>query len=180
MIRAGAAKSLFIAFSLSAALSLGGVAQTPPPRGIRGPAYGEPSAEAISAARELLSATGVARQFEAMIPMFSEQIAKIYIQQQPQHEKTIREVFTALAERMASRKSELIEEVVAVYARSFSATDLKELATFFASGAGQRFVEMQPQLLPETMRIGQRWGDRIGREIEIEMRQELRRKGVPL
>jgi uncharacterized protein len=151
-------------------------AQTAP----KGPGFAEPTATALAAAQQLLDVSGVQKQFEAMVPLFADQIAKIYIQQQPQHERVIREAFAAMTKRMSSRKDELIAEVAAVYARSFSEADLKELAAFFAGGAGRRFVEMQPQLLPETMRLGQRWGDRIGREIEIEMREELRQKGVPL
>ena len=139
-----------------------------------------PSADALAAAQELLAASGAAKQFEAVIPTMMNHMANIFVQQQPAHEKTIREMFQIGATRMNERKSELIAEIAALYARTFAAEEMREMTRFFSSGVGKRFIDSQSTILQQSMQLGQRWGEKIGREIETEMRRELRNKGVPI
>ncbi len=139
-----------------------------------------PSAEAVAAARELMAASGVARQFDAMLPAMMAQMTQAFVQMQPQHEKVIRETLAQVSKRGLDRKSELIDEVAKLYAREISAADMQELTRFFKSAAGKRFVDSQMKILPDAMRVGQQWGEKIGREIDAEMRNELRKKGIPI
>jgi len=135
---------------------------------------------AIAAARELMDAAGATRQFDAVVPALVHQMTAIFIQQQPAHEKTIREAFAGIAVRMSERKGELLVEIAKLYAQQFTLDELRELTQFFNSGVGKRFVEKQLVILPQSMAIGQRWGARIGREVDAEMRKELRKRGVPI
>lgn len=139
-----------------------------------------PTAEALAAARDLLAASGVAKQFEAMLPAMMTQMSQAFVQMQPQHEKIIRETFAQVGQRGIDRKHELIDEIAKLYSRSLSVADMRELTRFFYSPSGQRFIDVQLKSLPEAMRIGQQWGEKIGREIDAEMRSELRKKGIPI
>jgi len=127
-----------------------------------------------------MDAAGATRQFDAVVPALVHQMTAIFIQQQPAHEKTIREAFAGIAVRMSERKGELLVEIAKLYAQQFTLDELRELTQFFNSGVGKRFVEKQLVILPQSMAIGQRWGARIGREVDAEMRKELRKRGVPI
>lgn len=135
---------------------------------------------AIAAARQLMDAAGATRQFDAVVPALVHQMTSIFIQQQPAHQETIREAFAGVAVRMSERKDELLVEIAKLYARQFTLAELQELTQFFTSDVGKRFVDKQLVILPESMVIGQRWGERIGREVDAEMRKELRKRGVPI
>jgi len=134
----------------------------------------------VAAARALMDAAGATRQFDAVVPALAQQMTSIFIQQQPAHEKTIREAFAGVVVRMSERKDELLVEIAKLYAHEFSLADLQELTRFFTSDVGKRFVDKQLIILPRSMAIGQKWGARIGGEVDAEMRKELRKRGVPI
>lgn len=134
----------------------------------------------IAAAKELLEVAGSAKQFDAVMPMMTRQMEQIFVQMAPRHAKEIREIFGTMMERFASRKQEMLDQIAAVYAERFEAAEMAEIARFFKSGVGARFVAMQPEIAQQSMLIGQRWGERIGREIESEVRRELKKRGIDI
>ena len=141
---------------------------------------GSPDPEAVAVARELMVAAGATKQFDAVLPAMVNQISEIFIRQQPAHAQSIREAMQGVATRMTERKDELIVQIAGLYATQFSLPDLKELTRFFTSDLGKRFVAGQSAILPQSMALGQRWGAAIGREVDAEMRKELRKRGVPI
>jgi len=82
--------------------------------------------------------------------------------------------------KFISRRAELLDEIAAVYAQKLEAAEMKAVAEFYRSPVGSRLIDAQPQIMQESIMAGQRWGQRIGREIEEEARRELKRRGVDL
>jgi hypothetical protein len=136
--------------------------------------------EAIAAARELMAAAGATKQFDTVVPTLVEQMARVLIMQRPGQEKVLREAFEAIVKRMSERKDELVGQIAELYAQEFKREDLLELTRFFKSDVGRRFVEGQAKILPQSMALGQRWGARIGREVDLELRREMEKRGIPL
>ena len=134
----------------------------------------------LAAARELLDATGSAKQFEAALPMLVNQIQGLFLQMKPAAEKDIREVFVEMAKRFSDRKQEVFDEIAVLYAQKLSAEELRQIAAFFKSGVGAKFVTLQPELVQQSMLIGQRWGQKIGQEVEADVRKELKKRGIDL
>lgn len=141
---------------------------------------GPPASGGKAAALRLLETTGAAKQFDAVIPTMMAQFANVLIQQHPTHEKDIREVLARIIERMSSRKQEIIDQIAVLYSERFTIEEIDEVNRFFASGVGARFVQEQIGLTRDTMALGQRWGEQIGREIDTEVRRELKARGLPL
>lgn len=135
---------------------------------------------ARDAALRLLATTGAAKQFDAIIPTMLGQFADMVTKQHPSHEKDIRDVFGRMVERMSQRKQEVIDQIADLYTKRFTAEELLEVDRFFSSGIGARFVQEQLGLTQESMAIGQRWGEKIGREIEAEALRDLKARGLPL
>lgn len=73
-----------------------------------------------------------------------------------------------------SRKQELLDSMVPIYAKLFTAHELEQLLQFYQSDIGQRFVTLQPQFTQAIMEVGRSWGARLGAEIG----QELQAEGV--
>ncbi len=136
--------------------------------------------ERLAAARSLMEATGAARQFDAVMPMMVSQMEPLFLQMAPGKEKEIKEVMGLMVERFGKRKSELFEEIATLYSEKMSTADMKELTQFFGSGVGQRFIQMQPEIVQSSMLIGQRWGQKIGEEIERDVREELAKRGIKI
>jgi len=71
------------------------------------------------------------------------------------------------------RTDDMINLVVPIYARHFSQPDIRELIKFYESPIGRKLVARQPDIVRESMGVGQEWGKQMaGRVI-----QKLKEKG---
>lgn len=62
---------------------------------------------------------------------------------------------------------DIIEEIIPLYARHFTADELHQLAAFYASPLGAKMLASMPQILSESMQIGQKLvAPRIAKHIE--------------
>lgn len=60
---------------------------------------------------------------------------------------------------------EIVELVVPIYARHFTHEDVQALIAFYESPIGRKFVEAQPQILQESMAVGERWGQQLAQRV---------------
>lgn len=74
--------------------------------------------------------------------------------------------------RVHESRDDFTAMVAGIYARHFSAAELRELIAFHRTPIGQRLIELQPQISRESMEAGQQWGARIGQAIAAELEAE--------
>ena len=67
---------------------------------------------------------------------------------------------------------ELLEKLMPVYDKYYTIDDLKAVNAFYESPAGQKVLKSLPQIMEESMKIGQEWGEKIGRQAIEEARKE--------
>jgi len=71
---------------------------------------------------------------------------------------------------------ELVEKIIPIYDKYYTIDDLKAINGFYESPAGQKILATLPQIMQESMKVGQEWGERIGREAASEAEQEIKNK----
>jgi hypothetical protein len=71
---------------------------------------------------------------------------------------------------------ELLQLVMPLYDKYYTMEDLKAINAFYESPAGQKVVTTLPQITQESMKIGQAWGEAMGKRVEREVQEELRQK----
>jgi len=143
-------------------------------------AQSQPDAARLAAAKEMMQAAGVARQFDGVMPLMLQQLAQGFIAVAPGNAQQIRDVFAELGEKFSDRKGVLIDQVAALYAEQLSLEELTAVADFYRSPAGTKMSSIQPSLTRQAMLLGQRWGAEVGREIEREARLELKKFGIEI
>jgi uncharacterized protein len=139
-----------------------------------------PDAAQIDAAKAFLDAAGQAKTFETALPLIMNQFVDVMGKSAPDKIGVIREVMQQMMPKFLARKQEVLDQIAVLYASQMSIEDMKAATAFFKSQAGQRFVALQPQLMQQSMVIGQRWGQKIGQDVDNEMRQELKKRGITL
>jgi hypothetical protein len=139
-----------------------------------------PNAERVAAAKELMQIAGVAKQFDEVIPYMMRQLAQSFTAIAPDKATEIGEVLGQLTTKFVDRKGELIDEIAALYAERLTSEELAGLIAFYKSPIGMKFVAVQPEIMRQSIVAGQRWSARLGREIEEEARQALKKRGVEL
>ena len=134
----------------------------------------------LAAAKEMLQAARVERQFEQMMPLLLDRLRESFRAMAPDSRTAIDNVFEEMEKKFLSRRDELINDVAALYAQKLDTEELKAVTMFYKSGAGAKFIELQPQILQDAMAAGHRWGQKIAREMEEEARWELKKRGIEL
>ena len=125
------------------------------------------SAEKRKEIEKMLRLTGV----EKLVGQMETQMIEGMKTQMPQ----VPELFwTKFKQKMNTR--ELIEKVIPVYDKYYTTEDIKAVNTFYESPSGQKLLATLPQLMQETMKIGQEWGEKIGKQAAEEAAQELKQK----
>jgi len=139
-----------------------------------------PDAERLAAAKEMMEVAGVAKQFDEVMHVFMQQPAQGFISVAPEKADEIRDVFNQLAVKFVDRKGELIDQISALYAEKLTREDLAAIIVFYRSPVGAKFIALQPEITRQSMMLGQRWGARLGQDIEQEARRELKKRGIEL
>lgn len=85
--------------------------------------------------------------------------------------------WTKLEQRMDPK--ELLEKIIPIYDKYYTVEDLKAVNAFYESPAGQKVLSTLPQVMQESMKAGQEWGEKIGKQIAAEA-EKARRKQTPL
>jgi hypothetical protein len=136
-----------------------------------------PSPDAMAAARELIVTMRAVDSIKATMPAIMQTIKPAIVQGRPQVERDYDAIVPLMLESLNARMNEVIEQIAAIYARNFTADELREAVAFYRGPTGQKFVQKQPTIAQENMALGQRFAQSISGELRGRMIDELRKRG---
>jgi len=136
-----------------------------------------PSPDAMAAARELIVTMHAVDYFKATMPALMQAMKPAIAQNRPEVERDYDAMVPLVLEGMNTRMNDLIEQVAVLYAKNFTADELREAVAFYRGPTGQKIVQKLPAITQESILIGQRWGQSIGGELRGRMIDELRKRG---
>jgi hypothetical protein len=137
----------------------------------------QPSAEAVAAAKELITVKGAAAIYQPLIPGVIEQAKNLFLRTNPLLGKDLNEVAAKLRADLASRSAELVDAAARLYAARFTEKELKDALAFFKSPLGRKLLAEEPMVLDQSMQNAQTWADRMSREVLDKMRAEMKKRG---
>ena len=68
--------------------------------------------------------------------------------------------------------ADFLERIVPLYDKYYSLEDLRAVNAFYSSKAGQRILKTLPQIMQESMAIGEAWGKEIGERVANDLKIE--------
>jgi uncharacterized protein len=136
-----------------------------------------PSPDTTAAARELIVTMRAADQFKAILPMVVNGLKPAMVQNRPQVEKDYDAIMPILVDAMGTRVNEIVDQIANVYARSFTAEELRDITAFYRGPTGQKFLQKVPAITQESMLIGQKFGQTVATEMQSRITEELRKRG---
>lgn len=137
----------------------------------------QPSAAALTLAREIVAITGSTNLFDPLIPGVIEQAKLLYLQQNPSLSKDLNDIAAQLRKELTPRLSELTTEIATNYATTFNEQELKDLLAFYKSPVGGKLLSEQPKIADSSMRFAQNWANTLSEQVISRMRDELKKKG---
>jgi hypothetical protein len=130
-----------------------------------------------AAAKELMAAMRVAEQMKAILPTIMQTMKPAIVQGRAEVERDYNAIQGPIMQTFTARMDDLIELMVLVYSRHFTAAEMREMTKFVGSPIGQRFIEKMPAVLQEGMVVGQKFGESLASELVARMTDELRKRG---
>ena len=145
---------------------------------VAGPARPQsPPPDALTAARELITTMQTADQFKAILPVVIRNLKPAIVQGRPEVERDFDAIMPIMLDAMNARVSEIVDQITALYARTFTVDELREVTAFYRGPTGQKFLQRLPQITQESMAIGQKFGQSVATEMQGRIIEELRKRG---
>ena len=120
----------------------------------------------IAAARDLMAVMGVTKQMDGLIGAMSKGLSEVSEGDKSEAGRKLKQQFEAVLAKFAGYKEEMFADFAALYAETFSAAEMKEVADFYRSGTGAKFGAMTPALMEKGAAIGIRYSQKMRAEIE--------------
>jgi uncharacterized protein len=163
-------RQAIIAFFAAAFFAIGPLqAQTPPTL--------PPPPENLAAARELIQVMKATDQFKTLLPIILQGLKPAFVQGRPEMEKDFDAILPAINDVAARRVNELAEALAVIYASNFSVAEIHDIAAFYRSPTGQKFLTQQPLIARESVVAGQKWAQTLSSELREAIGAELRKRG---
>ena len=129
--------------------------------------HAEMSLEKRKEVEKMLRLTGM----EKLVTQIKSQMIAAFQKQIPD---VPQDFWDRLEQKMDMR--ELIEKIIPVYDKYYTLEDLKAINAFYETPAGQKVLSTLPQVMQECIKIGQEWGERIGKQAAAEAEAESQKK----
>jgi hypothetical protein len=149
-------------------------AAAPPVQAVAPPDANAPSERTIAAALDLLKATGavntIQAQLDALVPLETQQIKRTV--------PGISDEMVALVEKKLRdavnvRQDELLRIQAIEYARHFNEQELHELADFYRSDLGRKYISSIPSLLQEVAPVVRQWVQSVVQQAQQDLLRSL-------
>lgn len=144
------------------------------------PLAGTPSASHLAAARDVVTASGLSRSFDFLVPQMMEQLRNVFAQTRPEITDELTKTLLALRPEFESQREEVLQAAAKVYATYLTEAELKEIGTFFKSPAGLRYVNTQPIVLEQLYNELQAWNRKTSDLMLARVRAEMKKKNIDM
>lgn len=138
----------------------------------------QPSAAAMSTAKEIVTVTGATTLFNPLIAGVVEQAKLLFLQQNPGLSKDLNEIAIKIRNDLAPRFDELVNDVARNYAIHFTEQELKDVLAFYKSPAGKKLITEQSKVVEASMKFAQDWANKLSDQVIAQMREELKKRGL--
>ena len=145
-----------------------------------GAAQQKPSPAALAAAKELLVLKKGDIYFNLVPDGIVEKVKNVFLPTNPNLNKELNEVAAKLKKYYEPKRAELLNEVARIYAERFSEQELKALIAFYKSPVGRKMVTDEPQIIDQSVRYAENWGDNLSGDVISKFREEMKKKGHDL
>ena len=69
--------------------------------------------------------------------------------------------------------NDLFNRMIPLYSKYYNEKEINDLIVFYKTPTGKKMVETMPQVMNESMKIGENWGAEIGSKIQAELDSQI-------
>ncbi|EIM25426.1 DUF2059 domain-containing protein [Microvirga lotononidis] len=139
----------------------------------------QPTAGQLAAANEVAVSSGLTGAFDAMTDPLLNQLQQMNVTR-PEIRQDLDQVVALIRPEVDQKKKEMVDATAKTLAARLSEAELKEIAAFYKSAAGQKWVQLQPGILDAIVRDMAIWTQRTSEFIMARAREEMGKRGHQL
>jgi hypothetical protein len=136
----------------------------------------QPTASHLQVAREVVVASGISRTFDAIVPQILVQVQQVTVTR-PELKGDLDEVIKKLTPEFDKKKEDMLAKASEIYATRLTEPELKDIAAFFNSPAGKKYVSTQPAILDEMFSAMKDWTQQLSAFVIDRVRTEMKARG---
>jgi len=140
----------------------------------------QPSAAAVTLAREVIVTKGANGMTDPLVRGVIESVKNSFVPTNPNLTRELNDVAAILHKELDGKSSELVDQMARAYAARFTEQELKDLLVFFKTPLGQKYIREEPNALEDGLKRAQQWADAFADSVMARMRSEMQKKGHPL
>ena len=114
-----------------------------------------PSPETLEAARNLVTTLRLSDQYRALLPGILLGLKPSLTQDRPEIERDFDALVPTVIDTYAKYYNVMVDNAAALYAKNFSADELRAIDVFYRSPAGQKYRENSRAIAEQTRQIGE-------------------------
>jgi hypothetical protein len=122
-------------------------------------------------------AAQIGDQINNMLPNIIQQLKPLVVRGNSPVERDFEALIPVVVAAMTPHLEAFLDASAQIYARHFTADEIRELTTFYRTALMQKFLREQPGILRETAAVGHRFGGLLMKELQERMVDELRKRG---
>ena len=138
------------------------------------------SPAALAAAKEILAMKNASAMYASAVPNLVEQAKNGLVQNNLNYQKDLGEVAIIVAKNLAGREKEIGDGMAQIYANEFTEQELKDLVTFYKSPLGTKLLATEPRAIQFSMSYMNQWAQQFSATIDLEFRNEMKKRGKPI
>jgi hypothetical protein len=131
----------------------------------------------FAAARALVIASGMSRSFSGAVTGLSRQLQATVTRTRPDLAADLNVVMLQLAPEFDKQSDAMIDNAARIYASALTEQDLKDLANFFNSPVGMRYVDLGPLLMTNIDDVMSQWSQQVSVGMMDRVREEMKKRG---
>jgi uncharacterized protein len=171
---------------LAALSGLAGAQETTSPAASPAPAAppapaaapGLPSPAAVAAADKILGDSGVKQSIALVVPGMMAELEGNVTRTRPEIKDSLRATLKGIQPEFDQTARETYDEAATLLASQMSEKELTDVAAFFESPSGKKYVSVTPVFLQKLASVTTPWRDKLSTDIVVRARQEMKKKGV--
>ena len=134
----------------------------------------------VAAGREVMIASGMARSFAQIVPGIMEQLAVNVTRTRPELQKDLKEVLLGAVGDFKQVQEDLVTLSAKLLSKDLNEKELTEIAAFFNSPTGQKYVATQPKILDTLGPYIRDYTIKLSTDVTSRVRADMKKRGLDM
>jgi uncharacterized protein len=139
----------------------------------------QPSASHLAIAQKVAVSSGMTGAFDALTGPLLNRLQQMNVTN-PEIAADLAKVVETIRPEVEAKKKEMVDSTARIFATRMTEAELKEVAAFYESEAGKKYVQIQPGVLDDVVRDLSIWSQRTSEFIMTRAREEMGKRGHQL